>query len=49
MAVGVFAALVSFGLAERLLSEAKTGQLVDAIETNFSKHQRTFKIWHHRK
>ena len=48
MAGGLFAAAVSFSLAQRLLKKAAADQIADPAEPEFSKHQRAFKIIHHR-
>lgn len=49
MAGGVFAAIVSFVLAERLLKKAARDQLVTPELEEFTKQQRAFKIEHHRR
>jgi len=49
MAGGMFAATISFILAERLLKKAKTDQLTKTVDPEFQEHQRSFKIMHHRR
>ena len=48
MAGGVFVAIVSFFLAERLMKKVAKNQILDPIETAFGTHQRSFKISHMR-
>jgi putative MATE family efflux protein len=49
MAGGMFAAIISFILAERLMKKAETDQLTEAVDPEFKEHQRSFKIMHHRR
>lgn len=49
MAGGVFVALVSFMLAERLMKNTSGKQSTILTEPDFSKHLRSFKILHHRR
>jgi Na+-driven multidrug efflux pump len=49
MAGGVFVAIISFILAERLMKKAESDQIPNPIEPEFATHQRTFKIQHHRR
>lgn len=49
MAGGVFVALVSFVLAERLMQRAENEQITDPKEPKFGEHQREFKILHQRR
>lgn len=49
MAGGVFVAIVSFVMAERLMKNASSKQGVNLAEPDFSKHLRSFKILHHRR
>ena len=49
MAGGMFAATISFILAERLLKKAETDQLTKTVDPEFQEHQRSFKIMHHRR
>ena len=49
MAGGMFAAIISFILAERLMKKAETDQLTEAVYPEFKEHQRSFKIMHHRR
>ena len=49
MAGGMFAAIISFILAERLLKKAETDQLTKTVDPEFQEHQRSFKIMHHRR
>ena len=46
---GVFVALVSFLLAERLMSRSASGQIETPPEPALFKHQSSFKILHHRR
>jgi putative MATE family efflux protein len=46
MAGGVFVAMVSFFLAQRLMKKAAKNQILDPVETAFATHQRSFKISH---
>jgi|TARA_B110000305_G_scaffold242089_1_gene319765 hypothetical protein len=47
MAGGMFAAIFSFILAERLMKKAKTDQLTKTVDPEFKEHQRSFKIMQH--
>ncbi|MCO4839614.1 MAG: MATE family efflux transporter, partial [Rhodobacteraceae bacterium] len=49
MAGGMFAAIISFILAERLMKKAETDQLTKTVDPEFKEHQRSFKIMHHRR
>jgi Na+-driven multidrug efflux pump len=49
MAGGVFVAIVSFILAERLMRKAENEQISSGSEATFGKHQREFKILHLRR
>ena len=49
MAGGVFVAIASFILAERLMKKAEQGDIDELEVRNFSEHQRSFKIQHHRR
>lgn len=49
MAGGIFVAIVSFILAERLMKKAETDQIDSPVEPEFAEHQRTFKIQHQRR
>lgn len=48
MAGGIFVAIISFILAERLMKKAEVEQMLAPEEPAFAKHQRPFKILHHR-
>jgi Na+-driven multidrug efflux pump len=48
MAGGISVAIISFTLAERLMKKAEAEQILDPVEPVFAKHQRSFKISHHR-
>jgi putative MATE family efflux protein len=48
MAGGIFVAIISFILAERLMKKAECEQIHNPVEPAFSKHQRSLKISHHR-
>ena len=48
MAGGMFAAIFSFILAERLMKKPKTDQLTKTVDPEFKEHQRSFKIVHNR-
>jgi putative MATE family efflux protein len=48
MAGGVFVAIVSFLLAQRLMKKAAKNQILDPVEAAFGTHQREFKITHMR-
>lgn len=49
MAGGVFVAIASFILAERLMKKAEQDQIDVLQEPEFAEHQRSFKILHHRR
>jgi hypothetical protein len=49
MAGGVFVAIASFILAERLMKKAERDQIDAPVEAGFSEHQRSFKMLHHRR
>jgi putative MATE family efflux protein len=48
MAGGIFVAIISFILAERLMKKAECEQIRNPVEPAFSQHQRSLKISHHR-
>lgn len=49
MAGGVFVAIVSFILAERVMKAAENMQITKPVDPGFIKHQRSFNILHHRR
>ncbi len=49
MAGGVFVAIASFILAARLMKKAETNQIDVPLEAEFTAHQRSFKMQHHRR
>ena len=49
MAGGVFVAIASFILAERLMRNAEQNQIETHLQSEFSEHQRSFKIAHLRR
>lgn len=49
MAGGVFAAIISYMLAQRVMKRAEKTQIEDARKAAFAEHQRDFKILHHRR
>ncbi|SMX31352.1 MATE family efflux transporter [Octadecabacter ascidiaceicola] len=49
MAGGVFVAIASFILAERLMKKAAQGQIAEPQDEKFSEHQRSFNIQHRRR
>jgi hypothetical protein len=49
MAGGVFVAIASFILAERLMKKAAQGQIDAQDDEEFSEHQRSFNIQHRRR
>jgi Na+-driven multidrug efflux pump len=49
MTGGVFVAIISFILAERLMKKAEKNQIEAPRAAEFSEHQRSFKMLHHRR
>lgn len=49
MVGGVFVAIVSFVMAERLMKKSVDAKVADLNDPSFSKHLRSFKILHHRR
>jgi putative MATE family efflux protein len=49
MAGGVFVAIASFILAERLMKKGESNQIDTPLEAEFAEHQRSFKMLHHRR
>jgi putative MATE family efflux protein len=49
MTGGVFVAIISFILAERLMKKAENNQIEAPRVAEFSEHQRSFKMLHHRR
>ncbi|MFT5160582.1 MAG: Na+-driven multidrug efflux pump, partial [Paracoccaceae bacterium] len=49
MVGGVFVAIASFILAERLMKKAGRDQIDATLEPEFAEHQRSFKMLHHRR
>jgi hypothetical protein len=49
MAGGMFVAIISSILAERLMKKAETDQLTKTVDPEFKEHQRSSKIMHHRR
>ena len=48
MAGGMFAAIFSFILTERLMKKPQIAQLTKTVDPEFKEHQRSFKIMHNR-
>ncbi|MBL4813258.1 MAG: MATE family efflux transporter [Rhodobacteraceae bacterium] len=49
MAGGIFAAIISFIMAQRLMRKAEANQIVNPKKPAFAAHQRAFNILHHRR
>jgi Na+-driven multidrug efflux pump len=49
MAGGIFVAIASYVLAQRLMKKAEMDQIQEPVEAEFSAHQRSLKILHHRR